>query len=230
MKRDAFRRRREQMIVVSRSRGETKYRDSLEVYPINDARLLDIASTPYKMLLLATVYLKNTKKKLEHSGTELIALYKLTDTNTAVFVNNVINPRVSKYEIDYIESAYLFQLVFDNYEWRTLVFHMVVMDIPGVDSVIAIDEENKQLIIEKKGIFRSSLCLNFGYYVACLCYSLRMIQKKSVADLTTVKEGLYYAAIEDGRFVFRVKTSLPPLEDINAIKERYLTSLYSVIN
>jgi len=204
--------------------------DSVGVYPVENARVVDIASSPHKMLLLATVYLKNAKKKVEHGGNELIALYKLMDTNTEGFVNSVVNPRLLKYEVDYTESAYLFQLVFDNFEWRTFVYHMIIMHIPGADTLIRIDEENKQVVVEKKGPFRSSLCLNFGYYIACLCYALRMIQKKSVTDLTTVKEGQYDAKIDGDQFVFRVKTSLPPMEDINTLKERYIRSLHGVIN
>ena len=230
-KRDTFQKRRQRMICLSKSTSETKDMDSIGVYPIEDAGLLDIASSPHKMLFLATVYLRNVKKTVEHGGNEQIALYKLIDTNTAAFVNSVVNPRLSRYEIGYSDSAYLFQLVFDSYEWRTFLYHMIIMEIPGADSLIRIDEENKQVIVEKKAPFRSSLLLNFGYHIACLCYALRMIQKKSVTDLTTVKDGRYDAEIKGSQFVFRVKTSLPATEeDTHALKERYLRSLHAVIN
>jgi len=219
------------MICLSKSTSETKDMDSVGVYPVENAALLDIASSPHKVLFLATVYLRNPKKEVEHGGTELIALYKLLDTNTAAFVSSVVNPRLSKYEVTYTDSAYLFQLVFDSYEWRAFLYHMILMEIPGAESVIRIDEEKKEVIVEKKGPFRSSLLLNFGYHIASLCYTLRMIQKKSVTDLTTVIEGRYDAEIKGSQFVFRVKTSLPAMEeDINALKERYLKSLHDVIN
>ena len=232
VKRESFEKRRQRAINVCASTNEAKNTmlDSIELYPIKDACLLPIVSSPHKMLLLATLYLKNDKKKVSYDGTDNIPLCRLSDTNTAEFVSDLINPRVFKYEIGCTDSAYLYQLVLDNYEWRTFIYYVLIMDIPESESVMQIDERKKQVIIEKRAPFRSTIFLNVGRHIVCLCHALKMIQRKAVEDLTSVKEGTYDVAITDNQFVFRVKTSLPPIQDIDALKERFTGSLRGIIS
>lgn len=129
--------------------------DSIELYPIRDACLVDIVSYPHKLLLLGTLYIKNKKKEVVYDGgTEIIPLCTFVDTHTAEFVRDLVDSRVSKYEVRVAESAYLYQVIFDNYEWRTLVYYALITDIPDAESMIKVDETKRRVFVEKRAPIR----------------------------------------------------------------------------
>lgn len=209
---------------------QTENTDSIGSYPISQKELMSLVSSPHKFVLLSTVFLENLGKS-QSDVSEGLPLYKLMDSNTADFVKHSINSHVTRYEISHSESAFLFQALFDNFEWRTLMYYLITTKIcEGETTVLRICEGPKQeVIVEKHVPFKIGLSFDLGKPMAYLSNSLKMTQPQLLKDLVSICDCRFDIEVNETEFLFRVKTSMPPIEDIQLMRDRYYKSLLNTI-
>lgn len=218
--------KRWQVLLKSTSKLYSSLADTVHSYPISDLSLRDLVRSPHKFWLLSSLYIEN---KCKHEGDIYTGLphYNFMDTNTAEFVKNNINRYVSRYEVS---SGHILQAVFDNFEWRTVTYFAVTVNIPEAVTVVRIREGvEKELVIEKRTRFQRGLHVNLGHHLCCMTHALSMTQRKELGGLVSIMCTRLEVFVENEEFVFRMKMNLPPMPDAELLTERYKSSLMPVI-
>lgn len=177
--------------------------------------------------ILSTVAITKKNPPAYEASHRVLPYFTLKEEDTARFYINNVNDLITRYEMPAHEYAYIIQTVFDNFEWRTLAYYMLKLQLVDSETVVRIKKTGSttRFVVEKRKKINHPLKFNLRDTLVPLKSSLVMMQEKPVGNLYSVREGRIDICIKDDIFYFTFETSTPPVYNVEETQTRYTDSL-----
>lgn len=220
-------RKRRKLILGSFCRRGPK--NQIGKYPITECPLRDLSKR--KLVLFSTFFLEGPSSRADVTSSSAwdfkgIPHFHFSDMNTNRFVRDHIDGHVKRYESS---SPYVFQAIFDSFEWRTLVFYLVTLHVPGSETVLRVREN--EFVVEKRTAFKSGLRVDLGTHFKNLMETFNMTQRKKPDDLVSVSKcRLNVSQDDDEEFVIEISSVLPEIENVEETHKRYTEYLSRILD
>ena len=184
----------------------------------------------HTLVFTPNAYYMDETTKIRHAPYDITdsPIVSLQQDDTQNFVMNYIGRNAVKYEVSSANESHLFQLVFDNFELRTLLYFMMTIPISTCTTHLTI-KNGSELVMQKCAPFKTDFHVDFGKYLASVAFYLTLMFKKDLENIQYLRNAVIDMNYVDGEHIFTFKTTLPASYDLEKVRSRFQSMLSHII-